>query len=78
ALLCSNVIENVYQVMAVHYIALAQAVDCLNIQDKLSFSSRRVYDDIRKLVAARIEDQPFYEDIAKVENYLKNNPLRLK
>ncbi len=78
ALLCSNVIENVYQVMAVHYIALAQAVDCLNIQDKLSFSSRRVYDDIRKLVAARIEDQPFYEDIAKVETYLKNNPLRLK
>ena len=35
-------------------------------------------DDIRKLVAARIEDQPFYEDIAKVETYLKNNPLRLK
>ena len=78
ALLCKKVIDNVYQVMSIHYIALAQATDCLSISDRLSPSSRRVYDAIRRLVPQFVEDTPFYKDIAAVENYLRNNPLNLE
>lgn len=78
ALLCKTVIENTFQVMSIHYIALAQAVDCLQIADKLSPTTRKVYDDIRKIMPTILEDTPFYDEIAAVENYLKQNPLRLK
>ena len=68
ALLCRQVVENAYQVMAIHYIALAQATDCLGIQD----------DEIRKIQPVIREDTPFYKEIAQVITYLKRNPLNLK
>ena len=45
--------------------------------DELTLS-RKVYADIRALVPAFVEDTPFYEEIARVENYLRANPLGLK
>ena len=78
ALLCQQVIENCFQVLSIQYIALAQATDCLHIAEGLSAASRRQYDAVRKLVPVFVEDSPFYKDIAAVEQYLKNNPLKLK
>jgi len=78
ALLCKQVIENVFQVMSIHFIALAQAVDCLGIQTKLAPTSRRVYDDIRKIAPKIVQDAPFYPQITEVEAYLKNHPLNLQ
>ena len=71
ALLCKRVIDNCFQVMAIHYIALAQATDCLEIAGKLSPVTRKQYDAIRNIVPKFIEDTPFYDDIANVEKYLK-------
>lgn len=71
ALLCKQVVENCFQIMAVQYIALAQATDCLKIADKLSSSTRREYDRVREIVPFFVEDTPFYDDIAHVEEYLK-------
>lgn len=73
ALICRHVIENAYQVMSIHYIALAQAADCLKIADKLSPSGRTIYDEIRAIVPIFVDDTPFYEDIANVEAYLKRH-----
>ena len=78
ALLTKRVIDNTYQVFAIHFIALAQAVDCLGIADKLAPTSRKVYDDVRAIIPKFIEDNPFYEQIAAVEEYLRDNPLNLK
>jgi histidine ammonia-lyase len=78
ALLCKKVIENTFQVTSILYIALAQAVDCLGISDKLSPATKEQYDRIRAIVPLFIEDTPFYEEIEAVENYLKENPLNLK
>ena len=71
ALLCKQVVENCFQVMAIQYIALAQATDCLKIADKLSPATRRQYDAVRAMVPLFVEDTPFYDDIAHVEEYLK-------
>ena len=78
ALLCKQVVENCFQVMAIQYIALAQATDCLQLADKLAPTSRKVYDKVREIIPLFIEDTPFYKEIVAVENYLKTNPLKLK
>lgn len=72
ALLCKHVIENAYQVMTILMMALAQATDCLKMQDRLSEKTGKIYDDIRMLTPTILEDTPFYEDIAAVEDYLKS------
>lgn len=71
ALLCKQVIDNAYQVLSIHMIALAQATDCLEIADKLAPATRKVYDEVRALCPKFVEDTPFYEEIAGVENYLR-------
>lgn len=78
ALITQRVIENCYQVMAVLYIALAQATDCLKKADRLAPATRSQYDAIRKMVPMFVEDTPFYDEIAEVIDYLKNHPLNLK
>lgn len=76
ALLCKQVINNVYQVMSVFYIALAQATDCLDISDKLSPTTKAQYDAIRTICPKFIEDQTFYNEIAETEKYLRNNIIQ--
>jgi len=77
ALLCKKVIENTLQVTSILYIALAQAVDCLDIYDKLSPVVQKQYNQIRNIVPVFIEDTPFYDEIKNVQKYLIENPLNL-
>jgi histidine ammonia-lyase len=71
ALICRRVVNNAYQVMAIHYMALVQAVDCLKIADRLSLATRKIYDDVRKIVPVFIEDTPKFKEIERVIEYLK-------
>ncbi len=77
ALLTKRVIDNAYQVFSIHFIALAQAVDCLSIADKLAPTSKKIYSEIRDIAPKFVEDRPFYEQIAKVEECLREKPLAL-
>ena len=72
ALLCRQVIENAYQVFAIHLIALAQATDILAIQDKIASTTKALYGELRTLTDSRIEDKPFYEDITRIVEFLKH------
>ena len=69
--LCTQVIDNVYQVLSVLYLAMAQAVDCLGIADQLAPATKAQYDAIRAITPTIIEDTPFYEDLAAIEQYLR-------
>ena len=71
--LCAQVIDNCYQVLSILYLAMAQAVDCLSIADRLATATKEQYDAIRFLTPTITEDTPFYEDLAKIENYLRSN-----
>lgn len=77
AILARRVIDNAYQVMAVYVIGLAQAVDCLKISGKLAASTKNLYQAIRKIVPAFVEDTPKYQDIANVINYLKETKIEI-
>lgn len=71
ALICRQVIENSFQVMAIHMMALVQAVDCLNIADKLSPVTRDLYNQVREKVPVFIEDTPKYKEINILIDWLK-------
>ncbi len=70
--LCAQVIDNCYQVLSVLFLAMAQAVDCLKIKDELAPATRQMYDAIRQLTPTIVEDTPFYEDLAKIESFLRD------
>lgn len=72
ALIAKRVINNAFQVMAIHYMAMAQAVDYLKIQDKLAPATRKVYNEIRQIFPVFTEDYPLYTSVEDVQNYLKN------
>ena len=67
ALLCRRVIDNAYQVMAIQFIALAQATDCLEIRDKLCDATRKAYESVRAIQPFIQEDTPFYKEIEQVK-----------
>lgn len=72
ALICQRVIENSFQVMAIHMMALVQAVDCLSIADRLAPTTRELYDAIRAIVPTFVEDAPKYKEIEAIMKLLKN------
>jgi histidine ammonia-lyase len=75
ALITKKVIENSYQVMSIHFMALVQAIDCLKIQEKLSTQTRVIYDEIREFFPAFSDDTPKYKEIKRMEYYLMNKKL---
>jgi len=75
ALITKTVIDNSYQVMAIHFMALVQAVDCLKIQEKLSPKTREIYNEIRAFFPVFVDDTPKYKEIEKMKQYLMNKKL---
>ena len=71
ALIASRIIDNSFQVMAIQMIALAQAVDCLQIADLLSEQTKKMYLEIRQIIPVFIEDTSKHKEIEKIIAYLK-------
>lgn len=78
ALLCRTVIENCSQVMAIHLMALVQAVDCLGVAEKLAPATKAMYDKVRKIVPTFRDDTPKYEEIKALQAILlESSPVNL-
>ncbi|MEG1983112.1 MAG: aromatic amino acid ammonia-lyase [Alistipes sp.] len=77
ALIARMVVENGYQVMAILFMAIVQAVDCLNAAERLSFASREIYSEIRAFFPIFKEDTPKYRDIAQMTDYLTRKNIKL-
>lgn len=78
ALIAKTVIDNAYQVMSIHFMAICQAIDYLKIKDDLSPITKQIYNDIREFLPAFVEDTPKYKDIANVTEYLKSKKITLE
>ena len=72
ALLAKKVIENSYQVLAIHFMAIAQAIDYLKIQNELSDYAKTIYSEIRSIFPVCIEDTHKYKDIRNLVEYFQN------
>jgi len=72
ALMCSKVIENSFEVLAIQWIAIFQAVESLNAVDKLSSESLILYEQLRNIVPVLKEDIALYPIIKQVISLLQN------
>jgi len=79
ALLTGKVIENSFQVMAIHLIAICQAIDLLKEgkKEELSSYAKAIYHEVRQLVPTIKNDRPLTDDINSIINYVKLKNLDL-
>lgn len=72
ALISKKVIENAYEVVAIELITIVQAIEYLKIQDKISSETKRMYDQIRRIVPVFKEDMVMYPFVNQVKGFLKD------
>lgn len=73
AVITSKVIENAFEVLAIELITIVQAIDYLEQKDAVSSVTRKMYDDIRKIIPTFSQDQVMYPFVQQVKDYLINN-----
>jgi histidine ammonia-lyase len=73
ALMTKRVIDNSFEVLAIHLMTILQAIDYLECHDRLSTVSMALYDKVRKIFPKFIGDQPKYKDIARVRDFLESS-----
>ncbi|WP_426476297.1 HAL/PAL/TAL family ammonia-lyase [Chryseobacterium sp. CBSDS_008] len=71
AVICRKVIENAFEVLAIEAITIIQAVEYLGFQDKVSSSTKKLYDEIRKIIPAFSDDMVMYPYLEEVKKYMK-------
>ena len=73
--MAKKVIENSYEVLAIEFLAIIQAIDYLGIQERLSGTTMEIYQQLRALVPVFIDDSPKYREINELKIFLEeNNP----
>ena len=79
AVITRKVIENGFQVMAIHMMAVCQAIDLLTEEQKLTLSSQTkdIYSSIRAVAPMITNDEAQYERIYQVSQVLKNTKTAL-
>ncbi|RRJ90609.1 aromatic amino acid lyase [Paenimyroides tangerinum] len=75
ALICSKVIENAFEVVAIEMITIAQAIDALDFKDQICEETKAIYNDIRAIVPTFKEDQVMYPIVQKVKDYLMKDVI---
>ncbi|MPT30103.1 MAG: aromatic amino acid lyase [Chryseobacterium sp.] len=71
AVICRKVIENAFEVLSIELITIVQAIEYLGFQDKISSSTKELYDEVRKIIPAFSDDMVMYPYLEKVKTYLK-------
>jgi histidine ammonia-lyase len=73
AMMTRRVIDNSFQVLGIHLMTILQAIDYLGCQDRLSTTSRSLYNQARQIFPKFVEDAPKYKDLARIKEFLENN-----
>jgi histidine ammonia-lyase len=73
ALIAHKVIDNSFQVLAVHCLALAEAIDALGKQEELSAHGKNLYLSIRHRAGKISEDKALYKELNNIAAFLKND-----
>jgi histidine ammonia-lyase len=73
-----KVVDNTYQVLAIEMITLIQAIDYLNIEQRLSTFNREKFHQLRNIVPRFSEDTIKYIEIKKIKDYLCQQFIKLE
>ncbi len=78
AAMCAQVIENSFEVLSVHALAIIQAIDYKGYKDRLSPATRWMYDELSVLAPSFKEDAPSYERLARIKSWLMETEVAAK
>ena len=73
ALITKRVIENAFEVVAIEMITIIQAIEYLKVQNKVSSKTKKMYNEIRKIIPIFTEDVVMYPYVNKVKDFIINN-----
>ncbi|MFS4454870.1 HAL/PAL/TAL family ammonia-lyase [Maribacter sp. 2304DJ31-5] len=73
ALITKKVIENAFEIVAIEMITVVQAMEYLNVKDKVSSKTKKMYDAVRKIVPPFKKDEVMYPYVNEVKNYIINH-----
>ena len=73
AQITNKVIENAFEVVAIEMITITQAIKYLNVKDKVSSKTKKMYEEIRSLVPLSAEDVTMYPYINAVKKFILKN-----
>ena len=77
SLICKKVIMNSYEVLAIEWMTILQAIDYLKMQDKLSSKSKDAYEKLRKIFPCFVEDTTKYKDVKAVRDFIFYNHIEI-
>jgi histidine ammonia-lyase len=77
ALSAAKVIDNTFEVFSIEILSLVQAIDYLNISDKLSSKNQEIYNEVRKIVPSFKDDSVMYQRLSKLNEYMKSKEQQL-
>lgn len=70
ALLTKKTISNTFEVLAIEFLTIIQAIDYLKVEQKMSTQTRNLYHQLRELVPVFTEDTPKYQELNKLREFL--------
>jgi len=70
AQMCARVIENTFEVLAVHALTIVQAISYKEFADRLSPATRWMFDELSALAPSFTEDYPSSERLLNIKNWL--------
>jgi histidine ammonia-lyase len=70
ALMCARVVDNSFNVLAIHSMAVVQAIDCLKVSDSLSPKIEEFYIEMRQITKPIEADEAKYAELAAIKAYL--------
>jgi histidine ammonia-lyase len=73
ALMTKRVIDNSFEVLAIHLVTILQAIDYIECHDRLSSVSKSLYDQVRPVFPKFVEDKARYKDMTLVKDFLENS-----
>ena len=77
AQLAMKVVENTFEILAIEAMCIIQAIDILGIQDKLSSTTRKYFNELNEIAPTFVEDKPQFKNIRAVKNYLKTHKVEI-
>lgn len=77
ALICKKVILNSYEVLAIEWMTILQAIDYLKMHDKLSSKAKDAYDKLRKVFPCFVEDNIRYKEVKAVRDFIFYNHIEI-
>jgi histidine ammonia-lyase len=73
ALMTKRVIDNSFEVLAIHLVTILQAIDYIECHDRLSSVSKALYEKVRPVFPKFVEDKARYKDMNLVKDFLENS-----